>query len=69
MLSWERVKSDRCDSNTPGMRALWNWNFYRAKVPGGWLIMSARVSALPFLPKTHGMSLTFYPDPDHSWDP
>lgn len=29
----------------------------RAKVPGGWFVMSARAS-----------SLTFYPDPKHSWD-
>lgn len=29
----------------------------RAKVPGGWFVMSARAA-----------SLTFYPDPKHSWD-
>jgi hypothetical protein len=29
----------------------------RAKVPGGWFVMAARAS-----------SLTFYPDPKHSWD-
>ena len=33
---------------------------YRAAVPGGWLVLVK-------FPKD-GPSLTFYPDPDHSWD-
>ena len=32
---------------------------YRTKVPGGWLVM-AKV--------THGVSVSFYPDPQHAWD-
>lgn len=32
---------------------------YRTKVPGGWLLM-AKV--------THGVSVSFYADPQHSWD-
>lgn len=32
---------------------------YRAKVPGGWLLMSK---------VTHGVSTSFYPDPSHTWD-
>ena len=32
---------------------------YRAKVPGGWLV---RVQ------QPDGDGITFYPDPDHSWD-
>ena len=32
---------------------------YRAKVPGGWLI---RVW------QSEGQGITFYPDPNHTWD-
>ncbi len=32
----------------------------RAKVPGGWLV---RVQY------RDGVGVTFYPDPDHGWDP
>jgi hypothetical protein len=39
---------------TPGI-----FNVYRAKVPGGWLV------AIAF---HDGQGLTFYPDPNHSWD-
>ena len=35
-----------------------DWNIYRAKVPGGWLVL--------VMHNTSG--LTFYPDPDHKWD-
>jgi hypothetical protein len=48
MLKWEKV-----ENNDDGTRVL------RAKVPGGWLVMS----------QFSGTGLTFYPDPDHSWTP
>jgi hypothetical protein len=31
---------------------------YRARVPGGWLVVLWR----------SGLGLTFYPDPSHKWD-
>ena len=46
MLNWEKV-----DTADPRM--------YRAKVPGGWLVM---------IVWGNEASITFYPDPDHEWD-
>jgi hypothetical protein len=37
----------------------------RAKVPGGWLVAIEQPSARG--PASHP-SLTFYPDPEHTWD-
>lgn len=34
-------------------------SMYRTKVPGGWLLLGK---------VTHGVSVTFYPDPAHAWD-
>ncbi len=31
----------------------------RAKVPGGWLVVTALIT---------GGGMTFYPDPEHRWD-
>jgi hypothetical protein len=33
--------------------------FWRAKVPGGWLLLGSTASA---------RAVTFYPDPQHAWD-
>ena len=52
MLHWDEIKAKFSD----GSRA----SFYRAKVPGGWLIGI-------FL-GGQAVSITFYPDPDHKWD-
>ena len=36
---------------------------WRAKVPGGWLVIVSRLSG------PSGVSgVTFYPDPNHAWD-
>ncbi len=35
-------------------------DWFRAKVPGGWLVS---------VQWDDGASLTFYPDPEHQWDP
>jgi hypothetical protein len=48
MLNWEKLKSQ-----------VYNYSFYRAKVPGGWLISMVY---------GEGAGLTFYPDPEHKWD-
>lgn len=44
MITWEPLKNS--------MTLL---KFWRAKVPGGWLVLC-------------GGSLAFYPDADHTWD-
>lgn len=35
----------------------------RAKVPGGWLVRTWFKAV-----ESGGMGLTFYPDPEHTWD-
>jgi hypothetical protein len=46
----------RVDGKKPGM--LNDMTGYRAKVPGGWLVVLWTASA----------ALAFYPDPEHQWD-
>jgi hypothetical protein len=36
-----------------------NTTMNRAKIPGGWLLVSTSVA---------GGGVTFYPDPEHKWD-
>ena len=51
------------------------FSMHRAKVPGGWLVhisgeiwpTMATPIGIPFLPVL-GMTMTFYPDPEHLWD-
>ena len=45
MVKWEGIRSSL-------------GSMYRAKVPGGWLVIVERDAP----------SLIFYPDPDHEWD-
>ncbi len=42
------------DQGIPGLAV-----FFRAKVPGGWLVV---------LRTDEAESVTFYPDPGHQWD-
>lgn len=49
-LNWEKIKNSHYNYTDDS---------YRAKVPGGWLIM-VRGSTAP--------GLTFLPDPNHQWD-
>lgn len=51
-LKWEEVKIE-------GFGRLSLRSVFRAKVPGGWLIMSDN---------RDGSGLTFLPDTDHKWD-
>ncbi len=53
-LVWERVRSTRANG---GIFKL-DWEVYRTKVPGGWLVV--------VMHNTSG--LRFYPDPEHKWD-
>lgn len=50
MVKWETVISETAHTRV---------TMYRAKVPGGWLIM---------LWPGEAASVTFYPDPNHRWD-
>ena len=52
-LQWERLKS---------MGSL-GTDVFRAKVPGGWLVLAREVSGT-----AASASVAFYPDPDHQWD-
>ncbi len=59
VLQWEPVESVgdwRPDDYTVAHVA-----FYRAKVPGGWLV------AMKGSYQANGMGLTFYPDPLNAW--
>lgn len=56
-LTWEKLDSGREDQK-------WyhtEWEVYRAKVPGGWLVLPRSSGTIP-------QHLTFYPDPEHKWD-
>ncbi len=60
VLQWEPVESIgdwRPDDYTVAHVA-----FYRAKVPGGWLV------AMKGSYQANGMGLTFYPDPLNAWN-
>ena len=60
VLQWEPVESIgdwRPDNSTVEQIA-----FYRAKVPGGWLV------AMKGSYQANGMGLTFYPDPLNAWN-
>jgi len=39
-------------------KSRWAHDFYRLKVPGGWIIQMC----------TEGYPTFFYPDPEHKWD-
>lgn len=41
-------------------KVLHNSNMYRVMVPGGWLV---------FVQNGVASGLSFYPDPEHTWEP
>jgi len=57
MLQWNKVIDNQLHDNYHPEVGL-----YRAKVPGGWLIMIR--SSVP----TVESAITFYPDTKHEWD-
>ena len=59
VLRWERV--DSIGDWRPDDYSVAHVAFYRARVPGGWLIASKGSY------QATGMGLTFYPDPLHAW--
>ena len=57
MLQWNKVIDNQFhNKHNPEV------GLYRAKMPGGWLIMIR--SDVP----TSGPAITFYPDTKHEWD-
>jgi hypothetical protein len=56
-LVWEKVPSARKDQK-------WyhgDWEIHRAKVPGGWLVITRVGGEVP-------QGIAFYPDPEHKWN-
>ena len=56
-LLWQKLESKRIDQS-------WfhtDWEVHRAKVPGGWLVITRLAGAAP-------QGIAFYPDPDYRWD-
>ncbi|HST22198.1 MAG TPA: hypothetical protein VLR90_13830 [Blastocatellia bacterium] len=58
-LVWEPLASSREDKRWFNS----DWHTFRAKVPGGWLVVVRIEGGLAVSP-----SVTFYPDPEHEWD-
>lgn len=59
-LQWEPVEST--GNWRPDDYTIAQVDFYRAKVPGGWLV------AMKGSYQANGMGLTFYPDPLNAWN-
>lgn len=53
MVKWEKITQTGSDGS-------WVNVLYRAKVPGGWLVVVGIYGS--------GGGITFYPDPQHEWD-
>ena len=53
-LLWHKLQSSRAE----GRAFKLGWDVQRTKVPGGWLVL--------VIHNTTG--ITFYPDPEHTWD-
>lgn len=58
-LDWERIDIRGGDSPTLAC--------YRAKVPGGWLVMFNPAPMLTGFTEKTQPSVTFFPDPEHAW--
>lgn len=56
MLVWETIENQTKDGANPVQ-------LYRAKVPGGWLVLFKRNPGDNVV-----LSSLFYPDPNHIWD-
>ena len=63
-MNWERIEN----ASVPYGKGIFSGThtvvMSRAKVPGGWLVLAIMVER-PELTT----SITFYPDPSHSWNP
>ncbi len=59
-MEWEHLGQQ---SLPPGEVAPWTVQTWRAKVPGGWLVLVIKSGH-----QTDSISTTFYPDAAHSWN-
>jgi len=55
-LVWQKLTSRREKKHLLTV----DWEVHRAKVPGGWLVLTRPGGSYPG-------GMTFYPDPDHRW--
>jgi len=62
-INWEYLGTDRAQQGREPVPKEWQPEVatYRAKLPGGWLVMT-------IVANNHPPCLTFYPDPNHRWD-
>lgn len=58
-MNWEYLGKDALPPGTIFPKTVETW---RAKVPGGWLVLTIMDGQVT----THSMA--FYPDPAHEWD-
>jgi len=59
-IDWEYLGKESLPPGAVFPKTVETW---RAKVPGGWLVLTT-------MPTSDGtvQSTTFYPDPEHGWD-
>lgn len=62
-MQWEMIETAtmRSDLGMFGLTSGFDVMLSRAQVPGGWLVLAATIARA-------AVSITFYPDPTHSWD-
>lgn len=56
-LVWQKLESRRSDKSWHHM----DWEVHRAKVRGGWFIITRIEGSAP-------QGIAFYPDSEHRWD-
>ena len=68
-LTWEYIGEQKLPHPGGGFLgdAAYVALFWRTPVPGGWLVMS-KYDSVKYDAGGTTTSLTFYPDPDHTWD-
>ncbi len=59
-MNWEGLGKDALPPGAVFPKTVETW---RAKVPGGWLVLTTMATA-----DGVSQSTTFYPDPAHEWD-
>jgi hypothetical protein len=55
-LVWQKLESSRADQSWLHV----DWEVHRARVPGGWFVLTRIEGAAP-------QGITFYADPEHRW--
>lgn len=62
-MQWEKIETAHMqfDAGLFGLTTGLDVMLSRAQVPGGWLVLAANTVGT-------AISITFYPDPTHSWN-